>query len=177
MRLAHETTSFLSPPHLAYLHSSQTASTLGPSGASSFLPNSRMATSKGSGDRVDNQLPPAQQLREIAEFIDTTTRLSAEQLHWLAFMEKWQSPEDHGLLDAQIEQQLAKNVELLGEAMVELHRQGTPIKIGHPETGQSVPIRGLSYSTEQPGYQVGIDGAAPETMTLVPLYQIDQLHI
>jgi|GEM_PF-2175781 hypothetical protein len=120
---------------------------------------------------------PEQQLRAITEFIDDTSRLSATQLQWLAFMEHWVEPTKYHDLDERIEATIDLNMQILAEAVMELTRQGKPLKIGHPQTGQSVPVIGMSYSTEQLGYQVAIPGTAATAPTFMPLFTSDQLHL
>jgi len=120
---------------------------------------------------------PEQQLAAVIEFIDTTTRLSAQQLHWLAFMERWIEPSKHYALDKQIEATIQANELALVDVVSQLAQQGKPIKIGHPQTGQSVPVIGLRYSNEQLAYQVAIPEPAPTPPTLVPLFSSGLLHL
>lgn len=138
---------------------------------------------------------PDQQLAAITEFIDTTTRLSAIELRWLAFMETWNrpakplepneqlSPFQQSKLDKQLNltteigNRTVENGRILGEAIMQLTRQGNPVKIRHPRTGQSVPILGLFYSNDQLGYLAAIPEPAPMPPQLIPLFTPDQLHL
>jgi len=120
---------------------------------------------------------PEQQLRAITEFIDDTSRLSAAQLQWLAFMEHWVEPTKFHDLDGRIETTIDLNMQILAEAVMQLNLQGKPLKISHPQTGQSVPVIGMIYSTEQLGYQVAIPGTAATSPTFMPLFTSDQLHL
>ena len=157
-----------------------------PASGAHFLPGAR--TGKQPFSEYDWPTPD-QQLAAITEFIDTTTRLSATQLHWLAFSERWNEPsksptpneqrrlDEHHKLDLQIEETIKTNVLLLSEAFMQLTQQGSPLKIGHPQTGQSVPVVGMLYSTEPIGYKAAIAGSAPATPDFVPLFSSDQLHL
>lgn len=178
MNLEHKPTSLLSPLSQAYLHSSQACNIVSAANMPRSLSRDRIPTvSHASGHPPENLYSPAEQLQVIAGFLDTTTRLSAEQLRWLSFTESWHSPEEHSILDAKVEETIAANVEALGSAIIELYHQGTPVKIGHPQTGESVLIKGLCYSVDLRSYQIGIDGPAPSTQTFVPLSQTGQLHL
>lgn len=157
-----------------------------PASGTPFLPGAH----SGRQNPAEYDWPtPGQQLAAITEFIDTTTRLSATQLQWLAFSERWNEPSksptanerrrlaEHHKLDLQIEETIKTNVLLLSEALMQLTQQGFPLKIGHPQTGQSVPVVGMLYSTEPIGYKAAIAGSAPATPDFVPLFSSDQLHL
>ena len=141
-----------------------------------FSPQPR-ATVRPAQPEISQPTTPDQQLAKIIEFIDTTTRLSASQLRWLSFLERSVESSEHHDLNGRIEETINTNELILTEAIMQLTRQGKPVKIGHPQTGQSVPIIGLRYSTEQLGYQVAIPEPAPAPPTLVSLFVIDQLHL
>ncbi|MEO8105163.1 MAG: hypothetical protein ABI602_02400 [Candidatus Saccharibacteria bacterium] len=177
MSLEHEPTSLLSPLSPAYLHSSQAKNIVPTAGLPSVFSGSQSSEAPKPRHSSEDMFSPVEQLQVIAEFLDTTSRLSDEQLRWLSFMESWHSPEEHSLLDAKVDETIAANVEALVVAMLELHDQGTPIKIGHPQTGESVLIKGLCYSVDLRSYQIGIDGPDPSSKTFVPLSQIDRLHL
>jgi hypothetical protein len=139
------------------------------------VPNYHSATKAPSPD--NNSSTPEQQLEAITEFINTTTRLSTIQLQWLALLERPIETTEHHDLEMQIEKTVNTNELLLAEAVIGLTMQGKPLKIGHPKTGQSVPVIGMRYSNEQLGYEVAIPESAPEPPMLVPLFTSDQLHL
>ena len=142
------------------------------------LPLVRPATATQAPLSIRNaSLTPHQQLQAIAEFIDTTSRLSASQLQWLSFLEHWHGPLKHQDNEVRIEETIGLNMQILAEAVVGLSRQGKPLKIGHPETGKSVRIIDMGYLTEQPGYRVSISGPTPATLIIMPLNTGDQLHL
>ncbi len=111
-------------------------------------------------------------LSKLNTFIETTAALTAQQLKWLAFMERWSTPAVYQALDSEIEAVIAANVALVAQTAAAMSNKGKNLLTENPETNQPATVVGFGYSTEQASYQVCIMNPNPITIPLKGSLQI-----
>ncbi|MBC7708006.1 hypothetical protein H7Y63_02180 [Polaromonas sp.] len=106
-------------------------------------------------------------LEKINYFIVETAAISAQQLQWLGFMEKWVTLEEHVAADERVKTTIDDNVTALWTAVEDFATQtGKRVVVANPVSREPSPVERFKFCSKTATYQVGIFTPAP---LLVPL--------
>ena len=102
----------------------------------------------------------------INRFIETTGRLTAQQLSWLPMIEKFCEPQRFTYWDETINRTIYDNVTALADVCQSMSQSGERLLVPHPTTLSPVTVAGFGYSTQLRTYQVCIATPTPHKIPL-----------